>query len=126
MTLISQFCFVKLKKIMTSIADALILNINQFKTKNKMDTIEKCTLIEGDFNFYEAKEVLNSLFSYKINYHKIKNWSAQERFGIDDDMAQKRIGALRDEMKKIEKILAEARHKKLLIHSEIHISIIED
>lgn len=90
-----------------------------------MNKIEKLTLIEGDFAVSEAKEILNSIFSSKINFHNIKNWSAQERFGKDDAIAQKRIPALRTEMKKLEKILAEAKanNKKLVISSEIRISL---
>lgn len=38
-----------------------------------MNIIEKLTLIEGDFSFDEAKKILNSIFSSKINFHNIKN-----------------------------------------------------
>lgn len=90
-----------------------------------MNKIEKLTLIEGDFAVSEAKEILNSIFSSKINFHNIKNWSAQERFGKDDAIAQKRIPALKTEMKKLDEILAEAKanNKKLVISSEIRISL---
>lgn len=90
-----------------------------------MNKIEKLTLIEGDFAVSEAKEILNSIFSSKINFHNIKNWSAQERFGKDDAIAQKRIPALKNEMKKLDEILAEAKanNKKLVISSEIRISL---
>ena len=95
---------------------------------NKMNKIEKLTLIEGDFIFDEAKEILVSIFSSKINFHNIKNWSSQERFGKDDEIAQKRIPALRNEMKKLEEILLEAKaqNKKLMITSQINISLLED
>jgi len=95
---------------------------------NKMNKIEKLTLIEGDFIYDEAKEILISMFSSKINFHNIKNWSSQERFGKDDEIAQKRIPALRNEMKKLEEILleAKAKNKKLMVTSEIKISILEE
>jgi hypothetical protein len=95
---------------------------------NKMNKIEKLTLIEGEFIFDEAKEILTSMFSSKINFHNIKNWSSQERFGEDDEIAQKRIPALRNEMKKLEEILleAKAKNKKLMVTSEINISLLED
>lgn len=90
-----------------------------------MNKIEELTLIEGGFSVSEAKEILNSIFSSKINFHNIKNWSSQERFGKDDAIAQKRIPALKNEMKKLEEILAEAKanNKKLVISSEIRISL---
>lgn len=92
--------------------------------KNK----KKLTFIEGDFTYDEAKEILINIFSSKINFHTIKNWSSQERFGKDDEIAQKRIPALKNEMKKIEGILSEAKakNKKLLVSSDIKISLLED
>ena len=58
----------------------------------------------------------------------MKNWSSQERFGKDDEIAQKRIPALKNEMKKIEGILSEAKakNKKLVVSSDIKISLLED
>jgi hypothetical protein len=93
-----------------------------------MNKIEKLTLIEGDFYFDEAKEILMTMFSSKINFHNIQNCSSQERFGKDDEVAQKRIPVLRNEIKKLEKILLEAKekNKKLVINSEINISLSED
>lgn len=89
---------------------------------------EKLTLIAGDFSVNEATEILMSMFSSKINFHNIQNWSSQERFGKDDAIAQKRIPELRNEMKKLEGFLSEvkARNKKLAVSSEINISLLED
>ena len=93
-----------------------------------MKNTEKLTLIDGIFSHVEAKEILSNIFSSKINFHNIKNWSSQERFGKDDEIAQKRIPALRNEMKKLEEILleAKAKNKKLMVTSEIKISILEE
>lgn len=93
-----------------------------------MNKIEKLTLIEGKFSFDEAKEILMTMFSSKINFHNIQNWSSQERFGKDDEVAQKRIPVLRNEMKILEEILLEAKaqNKKLAVNSEINISLLED
>lgn len=93
-----------------------------------MNKIEKLTLIEGDFSFEEAKEILMSMFSSKINFHNMQNWSSQERFGKEDEIAKKRIPALKNEMKKLEELLSEAKNKNkiLMINSEINISLIED
>lgn len=90
-----------------------------------MNTIEKLTLIEGDFSLNEAKEILTSMFNSKINFHNIQNWSSQERFGKDDETAQKKIPLLRNEIKKLEEIISEAKanNKRLVINSEITISL---
>ena len=68
------------------------------------------------------------ILSSKINFHCLKNWSSQERFGKDDDIAQKRIPALRNEMKKLEGILAEAKakNKTLKVKSDINITLLEN
>lgn len=92
-----------------------------------MKKTETLTIIDGNFTYDEAKEILINMFTTKINFHNIKNWSSQERLGIEDSTAKKRIPALRSEMKKLEVILEEAKIKKrkLLVSSEINISILE-
>ena len=90
-----------------------------------MKNLEKLTLIEGNFLFEEANEILPNMFSSKINFHTVKNWSTQERYGKDDEIAQIRIPALKMEMEKLQAILLEAKthNKKLVITSEINIKL---
>ena len=52
---------------------------------------KKLKLIEGKFLHDEAKEILRNIFSAKINFHQMKNFSSQERFGKDDKTAVKKI-----------------------------------
>lgn len=89
-----------------------------------MKNIEKLTLIEGVFTAEETKEILTNMFSSKINFHNIKNWSSRERFGKDDEISAKRIPELHHEMQKLQEIITDAknRNKKLLINSEVNIS----
>jgi hypothetical protein len=89
---------------------------------------EKLTIIDGNFTFIEAREILITMFTSKINFHNIKNWSSQERYGKDDEIAQKRIPALKNELRKLEEILSEAKskNKMLFVSSEINISEIEN
>ena len=93
-----------------------------------MKKTEKLTIINGDFTSDEAKEVLMDLFRSKINFHSIKNWSSQERFGKDDLIAQERIPALTNEMQKLEEILIEAKNKnkRIVVNSDIYISLEEN
>jgi hypothetical protein len=90
-----------------------------------MNKIDKLKLIEGDFSFNEAKEILTSMFNSKINFHSIQNWSSQERYGKDNETAQKKIQLLTNEIEKLEEIILEAKaqNKKLAIKSEIIISL---
>ena len=90
-----------------------------------MTNNEKLKLIDGDFIHEEAKEILMSIFSAKINFHQMKNFSSQERFGKDDETAVERIPALKHEIAKLNTILsaAKAQNKRLTIISEINISL---
>lgn len=90
-----------------------------------MNKIEKLKLIEGEFSFNEAKEILTSMFNSKINFHNIQNWSSQERYGKDDETAQMKIPLLKNEIEKLDEIILEAKanNKKLIINSEINISL---
>lgn len=93
-----------------------------------MNNSEKLTLIEGEFSDDEAKEILTSIFFSKINFHNIKNWSCNERFGTDDKIAQRRIPELRKEIVKLLEILsvAKAKNSRLIITSEINIKLVDE
>ncbi len=54
-------------------------------------------LIDGTFTLPKAKKLLFELLSYKINYHKMNQFSNKERFGIDRERSEKRIKELTEE-----------------------------
>ena len=91
-----------------------------------MNKRESLQLIEGTFTDDEANEILMNIFLTKINFHEIKDFSSQERFGKQDEIALKRIPALKTEIQKLKKILLEAKaqNKKLAVSSEIIISLL--
>ena len=93
-----------------------------------MSKHKKLTLIEGTFSNEEAKEILMNIFSTKIHFHEMKNFSSMERFGKEDEIAQKRIPALKKELIKLREFLSEtkAENKKLVVSSEISISLVND
>ncbi len=88
---------------------------------------ETLTIMDDNFTHDEAKEIIMNMFSSKLNFHNIKNWSSQERFGKNDAIAQEKIPALRNEMKRLEEILIEAKtkNKKLVVSSAINIELLE-
>lgn len=90
-----------------------------------MNKIETLNLIEGNFSNEEAKEILMNIFSAKIHFHEMKNFSSMERFGKQDETAVKRIPELKSCMGKLLEIVEEAKsnNKKLVINSEINISL---
>lgn len=89
--------------------------------------MEKFKLIDGRFSTEEAKEILTNVFSEKINFHLMKNFSSQERYGKDDENASKRIHQLKEELDRLKEFLSNEQtdSKTLTINSEINISISE-
>lgn len=84
-------------------------------------------LIDGTFSSNESREILHNLFSSKIQFHHIKNESALERFGKEDEIAVKRIPQLSDSLNEILEIIQEAaeRGEQLEIKSEVLIRSIK-
>jgi hypothetical protein len=101
-------------------------NLLNHKIK-KMEVTKKLTLIEGSFTAEEAKEILLNIYSTKINFHEMKNFSSQERFGMEDEIAQKRIPKLKNEIENVLQLVsvADLNKNKLMITSEINISLSE-
>jgi len=93
-----------------------------------MNNKQSLLLIDGHFSTEESNEILMNIFSTKIQFHEVKNFSSQERFGKKDEISIKRIPELKNEIKKLQEIIAEARlnNKKLIINSEINISISDE
>jgi hypothetical protein len=89
--------------------------------------MEKFKLIDGQFSTEEAKEILTNIFSEKINFHLMKNFSSQERFGKDDEKATNRIHQLKEELDRLKEFLSKENpdSKTLTLNSEINISISE-
>lgn len=88
-----------------------------------METMKKISLINGEFDSFEAREILMDMCNKNINFNKIQNFSSQIRFGEDDEKALYRIDQLRESVAHISKILEEAKahNKKLKIKSFIEI-----
>jgi hypothetical protein len=93
-----------------------------------MKTTEKLSLVDSNFSNDEAIEFISKMINSKINYHNIKNWSSQERYGKDDEIAQKRIPELRQHMENLRAFLSDNqnRNKRFLISSEINITLLDD
>lgn len=81
-----------------------------------MSDILQLKLIEGEFSLEDGRDILSNIFSSKINFHQMKNFSSRERFGKDDPIAIKRIPHLKAELLELEKVLMEAKGKKCNLH----------
>ena len=85
---------------------------------------EPIKLIEGKFSPEEAKEVLLELINHKINFHSLKNFSSEERYGKSIKGSNKRIEYLKEAKEKIGEIIVKAKNtnSKLRLESFINIS----
>jgi hypothetical protein len=93
-----------------------------------MEKIETLHLIEGNFSQEEARDILMNIFFAKINFHRLRNLSSQERFGKQDETAKKRIPELEKEIEKLLRVVSEAKskNKRLILTSEIEIYLSDD
>ncbi len=92
-----------------------------------MQNLQKSTFIEGTFSPQESREIIMSVFSSKINFHQMKNFSSRERFGIDDKTATKRIPELKKAMDELLSIIegAQKTGEEVKLRSDIRISLIK-
>ncbi len=88
---------------------------------------QKLSLIDGEFSPAETSEILMNVFSSKIHFHEMRNFSMQERFGQDDEAALKRIPQLKKCLNEIKKIIEDAENKNLrfTITSDVIINILK-
>ena len=79
------------------------------------------TLIEGEFSPKESRELLFSVFKSKIRFHRLKNFSSQERFGKNDEKALSRMVQLQETLASIFKVIdsAEQENQIVVIKAEI-------
>ena len=90
-----------------------------------MKPIQSVKFIKGVFSPDEAKEVLLNLITHKINFHSLKNFSSEERFGKSIEGSQKRIAELRESKEKIVNLVEFAikENKNIDIVSTIEITL---
>ena len=91
------------------------------------EVIERIKLIDGDFTHTDAVEMLMQLIGHKINYHKLKNFSSEERLGVPHEKSMQRLIELNRDRERILEVLdyAEKNNRKVSIHSTIKIQLSE-
>ncbi len=72
---------------------------------SKTQTIK---LIDGEFSATEAMEIILNVFSSKVKFHQMKNFSSMVRFGKEDKIASKRIPQLLKSIESISKMIKES------------------
>jgi|LakMenE01Jun11ns_1017448.scaffolds.fasta_scaffold9439796_2 hypothetical protein len=91
---------------------------------NKSKTI---TLIDGLFSSDDAFLLLTNLYSSKIKFHQLKNFSSMERFGKEDEMSLERISKLKENLETILTLMKEATvdENRIEIKSVVHINFLK-
>lgn len=78
------------------------------------------TLLSGTFSEADAKEILTTLFADKIQFHRLKSFSHEERFGKPDPHAAERIPVLKKTLRELVECLNAFDSET---HFEIHADI---
>jgi hypothetical protein len=88
-----------------------------------MPRTEKVQLIAGTFDPADAKDILVALINSKINFHHLKNFSSEERFGEPCTSSKERIEQLKEARQMVIDILQAAADNddKVIIDSVIKI-----
>ena len=84
-------------------------------------------LVDGVFDTKEAFEMLKNLYTSKIEFHQMKNFSHTERFGRPHSFSQTRIESLRISLQKITEAIREAEknNQMLKIHANIQLTLVD-
>lgn len=84
-------------------------------------------LITGEFSPENAEEILMDLINKKINFHHLRDFSHQERFGKSDEATLRRIKELDESKAEINQLIQKASTlgKLLRINSTIQMEITE-
>lgn len=92
-----------------------------------MNKSESITLIDGQFSSDDAFVLLTNLYSSKIKFHQLKNFSSMERFGKEDEMSLERISKLKENLETILTLMKEANadENRIEIKSVVHINFLK-
>ncbi|MCA1801768.1 MAG: hypothetical protein LC662_04865 [Rhodothermaceae bacterium] len=101
------------------------------KPEIKVDTIEttgncQLSLISGDFTPEQATDIVCELIFSKINFHQLRCFSSEIRFGSQDVISRQRIKDLKHTLACFQELSAQAEKsgKTLRIKSTIDIELI--
>lgn len=83
-------------------------------------------LIKGEFTPEEGLEIISHLLMKKINFHELKTFSQQIRFGLEDPASLTRIEELRASAEELKELIKAAKlsGKNLRVKSNITVELI--
>jgi len=80
-----------------------------------MKNLKTFNLISGKFLPEESREILSGIFSSKIQFHQMKNFTSRARLGKEDKLALKRIIQLKMDVAEIMKMIQIAEENGLVL-----------
>ena len=96
----------------------------QFNNMTKQEN--QFNLLDGTFTATDAKEILVTLFNDKIRFHRLRNFSHEERLGMPDPHAIDRVPKLKQTLEDILGLLKQQDGDALFeIHADIIITPIK-
>ncbi|GAB3331981.1 hypothetical protein GCM10027429_10890 [Marivirga atlantica] len=97
-----------------------------FNSELEKNIEQKVNLIKGEFSPSEAEEILCHLIDKKINFHKVRDFSREIRFGINENSSSNRIEELQEVRERVSDIVKEAelRGKSMKIKANIEIELV--
>lgn len=83
------------------------------------------SLIEGQFDPNEALDILQNLISQKVNFHLVRNFNSEVRFGVKEKKSLDRIKALQEANIEIQEVIQKAAKEgqNLSIKANIQIEL---
>lgn len=94
-----------------------VINMNALLNLNKSETeAHDFSLINGTFDFEDAREILLTAYHAKINFHKLAAWSKSERGEVGGDLHTIRVVELEIEVGKIKELLQANTQKGMKIN----------
>ena len=80
-------------------------------------------LIDGTFPADDANDMLHKLFKHTINYHELKLFGDEVRFGKDTSKSKKRIDELKDDLSQVKAFMYKAILEGYDVEIESNVSI---
>ncbi|MFN8282013.1 MAG: hypothetical protein U0U67_02300 [Chitinophagales bacterium] len=89
-----------------------------------MKTIQKFSFIDSELSYEDAKELLVELYKYKINFHKVKNFTSIIRYDKSDVDSVQKIEELKKSRDGILAFIeyAKIENSKIKIFSDVMLS----
>ncbi|WP_245620831.1 hypothetical protein [Roseivirga seohaensis] len=101
--------------------------MQSIEIKETMSLLNKqFELVRGEFSPEDAQDILNHLITKKINFHKLKNFSHEIRYGKPDENSLKRINELKTAKAELIAWIdcAKMEEKNLQVNSSVSIELL--